>query len=75
VSPKYTLFADDRNQPPQYSDENWIIARCIDDLVEMVTLNPPDRVLFGPWCSFERDAIDWLRESAPLTPYKIFEED
>lgn len=60
---RYTLFLDRHNQPPGYSDENWIVARCMDEAVEMLTLNPPDRIVFGN-ADFENDLVDYMIENS-----------
>lgn len=66
----YNLFVDQWNQPPVAFKGNWIIARSMDEAVEMVSRTKPDLIVFGN-SYFEKDFIDWLYEHGGVEGFDV----
>lgn len=65
--PAYTLYVDSVNQVPEYITDNCIVARSMDEAVEITQLNKPDKIVFGHG-HFCEDFLDWVLEHIPRTP-------
>lgn len=67
----YSLFVDQWNQPPvAFKGHNFIIARSMDDAVEMVSRVKPDLIVFGN-SYFEKDFVDWLYEHGGVDGFDV----